>query len=74
MLCPTRDRGLVWFTIINRGTNVAGFRTGQDKLLQRLVQQLQIAPEVPNALTPHASLNTAQELGTVSRNEILYKG
>ncbi len=71
---PTRDRGLVWFTIINHGTNVAGFRTGQDQLLQRLVQQLQIAPEVPTALTPHASLNTAQELGTVSRNEILYKG
>ena len=71
---PTRDRGLVWFTIINRGTNVAGFRTGQDQLLQRLVQQLQIAPEVPTALTPHPSLNTAPELGTLSRNEILYKG
>ena len=22
---PTRDRGLVWFAIINRGTNVSGF-------------------------------------------------
>ncbi len=71
---PTRDRGLVWFAIINRGTNLAGFRTGQDQLLQRLVQQLQIAPSLPAALTPHPSLNAAHELGTVSRNEILYKG
>ncbi|MBR8834137.1 MAG: D-alanyl-D-alanine carboxypeptidase [Stigonema ocellatum SAG 48.90 = DSM 106950] len=70
---PTRDRGLVWFAIINRGTNLAGLRTGQDQLLQRLVQQLQIAPSVPTALTPHSAIDTVHEFGAVSRNEILFK-
>jgi len=71
---PTRDRGLVWFAILNRGTNVSAFRTGQDQLLQRLVQQLQLPPEVPAALTPHSAINTGPALGAVSRNEILSKG
>ena len=71
---PTRDRGLVWFAILNRGTNVSAFRTGQDQLLQRLVQQLQLPLEVPSALTPHSAINTLPELGAVSRNEILPKG
>ncbi|NMG21758.1 D-alanyl-D-alanine carboxypeptidase [Brasilonema bromeliae] len=71
---PTRDRGLVWFAIINRGTNVSGFRTGQDQLLQRLVQQLQVAPGVPATLTPHIAVNTIPQLGAASRNEMLYGG
>jgi serine-type D-Ala-D-Ala carboxypeptidase/endopeptidase (penicillin-binding protein 4) len=71
---PTRDRGLVWFAIINRGTNVSAFRTGQDQLLQRLVQQLQVAPGVPATLTPHVAINTIPQLGAASRNEMLYGG
>ena len=47
---PTRDRGLVWFTIINRGTDVDGFRKQQDVFLQRLTQQWGIQPI--NASTP----------------------
>ncbi|BAY93956.1 MULTISPECIES: D-alanyl-D-alanine carboxypeptidase [unclassified Tolypothrix] len=70
---PTRDRGLVWFAIINRGNNVSGFRTGQDQLLQRLVQKLQVAPQIPAALTPHSTINTLPELGANSRNQILFK-
>ncbi|BAY97149.1 peptidase S13, D-Ala-D-Ala carboxypeptidase C [Tolypothrix tenuis PCC 7101] len=70
---PTRDRGLVWFAIINRGNNVSGFRTGQDQLLQRLVQKLQVAPQIPAALTPHSTINTLPELGASSRNQILFK-
>ncbi|BAY31725.1 peptidase S13, D-Ala-D-Ala carboxypeptidase C [Nostoc carneum NIES-2107] len=70
---PTRDRGLVWFAIINRGNNVSGFRTGQDQLLQRLVQKLQLAPQIPAALTPHSTINTLPELGANSRNQILFK-
>lgn len=71
---PTRDRGLVWFAIINRGTNVSAFRTGQDQLLQRLVQQLQVAAGVPATLTPHVAINTIPQLGAASRNEMLYGG
>jgi serine-type D-Ala-D-Ala carboxypeptidase/endopeptidase (penicillin-binding protein 4) len=33
---PTRDRGLVWFTIINRGTQIPQLRQQQDRLLQTL--------------------------------------
>lgn len=71
---PTRDRGLVWFAIINRGNNVSGFRAGQDQFLQRLVQKLQVAPVLPSAITPHSAINTVPELGSASRNEIVYGG
>ncbi|MBD2195597.1 MULTISPECIES: D-alanyl-D-alanine carboxypeptidase [Calothrix] len=71
---PTRDRGLVWFAIINRGNNVSGFRTGQDQLLQRLVQTFQLAPQIPAALTPHStSVNNLPELGATSRNQVMFK-
>ncbi len=70
---PTRDRGLVWFAIINRGPGIPAFRKEQDKLLQNLVQKLQVVPEVPTALTPHSSINSLPELGAASRNEILFK-
>ncbi|MEH2070253.1 MAG: D-alanyl-D-alanine carboxypeptidase [Nostoc sp.] len=70
---PTRDRGLVWFAIINRGTNVWGLRTGQDQLLQRVVQQLQVPQTVPFAITPHSAINTLPQLGAAIRNEILFK-
>jgi serine-type D-Ala-D-Ala carboxypeptidase/endopeptidase (penicillin-binding protein 4) len=70
---PTRDRGLVWFAIINRGPNVSGFRTGQDQLLQRLIKQLQVAPTIPAAVTPHLGVTKLPEMGASSRNEILFK-
>ncbi|MBK1990961.1 D-alanyl-D-alanine carboxypeptidase [Sphaerospermopsis aphanizomenoides BCCUSP55] len=70
---PTRDRGLVWFAIINRGYNVSSFRTEQDKLLQHLVKQLQVSASVPTALTPHSPKNSIPKLGLPSRNEILYR-
>ncbi|MBO3458075.1 D-alanyl-D-alanine carboxypeptidase [Aetokthonos hydrillicola Thurmond2011] len=71
---PTRDRGLVWFAIVNRGTNVSAFRTGQDKLLQRLAQQLQAVTSIPNVLIPHGAINVWPEYGAVNRNEIVFKG
>lgn len=36
---PTRDRGLVWFAIINRGEDLDGLRAQQDVLLQSLSRQ-----------------------------------
>ncbi|MCC5618010.1 D-alanyl-D-alanine carboxypeptidase [Nostoc sp. CHAB 5836] len=70
---PTRDRGLVWFAIINRGTNVSGLRTGQDQLLQSVIKQLQLPLTVPTALTPHSAINSLPQLGAARRNEILFK-
>lgn len=72
-IMPTRDRGLVWFTIINRGADVEGFRAGQDQLLQRLLQQLRVAPALPTALIPHPVGSNSGQLGAPERNEILYK-
>ncbi|MEA5554114.1 D-alanyl-D-alanine carboxypeptidase [Anabaena cylindrica UHCC 0172] len=70
---PTRDRGLVWFAIINRGNNVSSFRAEQDKLLQHLVKQLQVSVGVPAVLTPHSATQSLPKLGAVQRNEILYR-
>ncbi|BAU13448.1 hypothetical protein LEP3755_39870 [Leptolyngbya sp. NIES-3755] len=36
---PTRDRGLVWFAIINRGTDILELRHQQDLLLQALQKE-----------------------------------
>ncbi len=37
---PTRDRELVYFSIINRGNDIQNFRDKQDKLLQSLSEKL----------------------------------
>lgn len=70
---PTRDRGLVWFAIINRGPYISSFRRGQDQLLQTLVKQLEKAPSVPSAVTPHGGVDSLPDLGATSRNEIVDK-
>ncbi len=36
---PTRDRGLVWFAIINRGNGITGLRSQQDQILQELTKK-----------------------------------
>lgn len=72
---PTRDRGLIWFSIINRGNDVLGFRAGQDQFLQTLLKHWGIAPKSAIAITPNASsINTANLLGDKGRNEILSGG
>lgn len=43
---PTRDRGQVWFSIINGGGDVEGFRVQQDELLARLSQGWGTSPTV----------------------------
>ncbi|MDJ0735751.1 MAG: D-alanyl-D-alanine carboxypeptidase [Nostocaceae cyanobacterium] len=67
---PTRDRGLVWFAIINRGYKVSAFRKQQDKLLQNLLKKLKVAPVIPAAITPNSQMKALPKLGAISRNEI----
>ena len=69
---PTRDRGLVWFVIINRGWNIQRLRTSQDQLLQRLIAQWHLAPVVPAEIAPRY-VDTPTRLGGASRNDILYR-
>jgi serine-type D-Ala-D-Ala carboxypeptidase/endopeptidase (penicillin-binding protein 4) len=50
---PTRDRGLVWFVIVNKGSQIAKLRQQQDTLLQSLLAQWgQITP-TPLVVTKH---------------------
>jgi serine-type D-Ala-D-Ala carboxypeptidase/endopeptidase (penicillin-binding protein 4) len=68
---PTRDRGLVWFTIINRGTQIAQLRQQQDRLLQTLLAQWGQPTDIPWGITRHNT--TPPYLGDPGRNEIVLK-
>jgi serine-type D-Ala-D-Ala carboxypeptidase/endopeptidase (penicillin-binding protein 4) len=65
---PTRDRGLVWFTIINRGTQIPQLRQQQDRLLQTLQTNWGQPTVSPWGITRHNM--TPPYLGDPGRNEI----
>jgi serine-type D-Ala-D-Ala carboxypeptidase/endopeptidase (penicillin-binding protein 4) len=48
---PTADRGLVWFAIVNQGSQIAKLRQQQDTLLQALVQTWGKVTPVPLVVT-----------------------
>jgi D-alanyl-D-alanine carboxypeptidase/D-alanyl-D-alanine-endopeptidase (penicillin-binding protein 4) len=59
---PTKERGQIWFTIINYGYQIPKFRNEQDKLLQQLSQHWQFT-------TPKIKLNPNPDfLGNPNRN------
>ncbi len=61
---PTRDRGQVWFAIINRGGDVYGFRKQQDEMITSLTQKWgTLSSANPNTTNPSALL------GDPKRNE-----
>jgi serine-type D-Ala-D-Ala carboxypeptidase/endopeptidase (penicillin-binding protein 4) len=71
---PTQKRGLVVFTIINRGTNLDGLRASQDVLLQ----QMQRAWGAPNQRLPELTQLAPTQgdlvnLGSMSRNQVPVK-
>jgi serine-type D-Ala-D-Ala carboxypeptidase/endopeptidase (penicillin-binding protein 4) len=69
---PTRDRGLVWFSIINRGSQIEAFRQQQDILLQQLQAHWGIPKDRAPSITPNPKVNTPDsELGAPGRNQIL---
>jgi serine-type D-Ala-D-Ala carboxypeptidase/endopeptidase (penicillin-binding protein 4) len=51
---PTKERGLVWFAIINHGGNIEKLRAEQDRLLQRLSQHWNVIPATANSVTNNA--------------------
>ncbi len=72
---PTRDRGLVWFAIINRGEDIEGLRAGQDTFLERLQKQWGAPPAPIPAIASGSPLNSdSTRLGAANRNEILFGG
>lgn len=63
---PTKDKGIVWFAIMNGGTNLTGFRTQQELLLNNLVNQWGVVDSLPLELTP-----TQKPEDRMSRNEVV---
>ncbi|MBE9101570.1 D-alanyl-D-alanine carboxypeptidase [Vacuolonema iberomarrocanum] len=70
---PTRDRPLVWFSLMDIGTADLGtLHRQQDQLLQALATAWGITPDVPAGLQPSDQLPGYQEeLGNPARNEAL---
>lgn len=66
---PTEQRGPVWFTIINAGWDLDGFRRHQDDLLNQ-VQSHWGQAEAPGSLQPKVRLTQSPyQLGDPSRNQ-----
>ncbi|MEO0537366.1 MAG: D-alanyl-D-alanine carboxypeptidase [Cyanobacteria bacterium P01_A01_bin.123] len=69
---PTRDRGLVWFAILNRGSNLDGLRARQDQLINALEQHWGAAPNIPAHLQTQISFSQPPyQLGDPNRNQVL---
>ncbi len=62
-MIPTKERGSVWFAIINYGYYLDEFRSQQDKLLQKLSNHWELIPN-PNNLSPE----NKEFLGDPKRN------
>ncbi|HEY9853762.1 MAG TPA: D-alanyl-D-alanine carboxypeptidase [Leptolyngbyaceae cyanobacterium] len=72
---PTRDRGLVWFAIVNRGNDIPALRVEQDKLLQNLIKSWNTKPEATKIVLPTpTSYSDDSRLGADVRNHVLYGG
>ena len=63
-IIPTRDRGRIWFAIINGGSQTEYFRREQDRLLQRLVNHWQLDPL-------DLTYSSTSYLGDPTRNQVL---
>ncbi|MCP2730971.1 D-alanyl-D-alanine carboxypeptidase [Limnofasciculus baicalensis] len=60
---PTRDRGLVWFAIINRGNDIPRFRAEQDQILAKLAEQWGDLPTFnPNLSQPPGIMGDSERI------------
>lgn len=62
----TQKQGTLWFTIMNGGTDIEGFRLGQETLLKSFLTQWGTVSTLPNEFQPNASRKTK-----ASRQEII---
>jgi serine-type D-Ala-D-Ala carboxypeptidase/endopeptidase (penicillin-binding protein 4) len=70
---PTRDRGLIWFTMVNYGAGDIGiFHNQQDLLLQRLQQAWGVPAPIPPSIRPSDRSNSlSNRVGSPERNQLL---
>ena len=68
---PTRDRGLIWFAVINLGAgDLEDFHQQQDRLLQNLQKDWGTPSPLPPSIQPSRSTNPGR-LGAAERNELM---
>jgi serine-type D-Ala-D-Ala carboxypeptidase/endopeptidase (penicillin-binding protein 4) len=67
---PTRDQGVVVFSVINRGANLDGLRSSQDLLLQQGQSLWGKPPARPMELTPTQGITDLTTLGIMQRNRV----
>ena len=68
----TRDRGLVWFSVVNYGSQIEGFRNQQDLLLQQLQAHWGTLKNRAFNISPTPKVNLPQsELGATRQNQVL---
>ena len=68
---PTRDRGVIWFALINRGWDLDGFRQQQDVLLQQVIDVWNPVAIAPDELRPDNTPNPAELLGASDRTQVM---
>ena len=70
---PTRDRGLVWFAMIDLGVgNISDFHNQQDLMLQDLQASWGKPALLPLAIQPsHRDRNPTNWLGAIDRNQVV---
>jgi serine-type D-Ala-D-Ala carboxypeptidase/endopeptidase (penicillin-binding protein 4) len=68
---PTRDRGRVWFVIMNRGNDIWGFRNQQDQLVEQLSQHWGNLPTVQTRTASTDISEVSRLLGDSKRNQMI---
>lgn len=68
---PTRDRGRVWFVIMNRGNDIWGFRNQQDQLVEQLSQHWGNPPTVQARTVSTDISEVSRLLGDSKRNQTM---
>lgn len=71
---PTKDKGVVWFSLLNYGLGLDALRSRQDQVLTALEKQWGRAPEIPLELETTVRIGTdPYRLGDESRNQVIYE-
>jgi serine-type D-Ala-D-Ala carboxypeptidase/endopeptidase (penicillin-binding protein 4) len=69
---PTRDRGLIWFALINLGSgDLQSFHDQQDFLLQKLQLAWGVDAPIPPTIVPNPDRLKTFQLGAAERNQPL---
>ncbi len=71
---PTQKRGVVWFSLLNYGSDLDGLRSRQDQIISALEQRWGKATEIPPELQTTVRIGVdPYKLGDERRNQAIYK-